>query len=176
MRDKNTLEVMINEQSISEKVKEMAAEITKDYADKDLVAVIILKGSVIFASDLLRNVDLPLEMSFMAVSSYGDGTESSKKVNIRMDVDRPVEGRDVLIIEDIVDTGITLSNLKEYFLKEKNVKSFKICSLLDKPSRRLKDISPDYCGFSIDDHFVVGYGLDVANKYRNLKNICKIVL
>ncbi|MBQ3032801.1 MAG: hypoxanthine phosphoribosyltransferase [Deferribacterales bacterium] len=176
MRDKKTLEVMINEQSISEKVKEMAAEITKDYADKDLVAVIILKGSVIFASDLLRNVDLPLEMSFMAVSSYGDGTESSKKVNIRMDVDRPVEGRDVLIIEDIVDTGITLSNLKEYFLKEKNVKSFKICSLLDKPSRRLKDISPDYCGFSIDDHFVVGYGLDVANKYRNLKNICKIVL
>ena len=80
------------------------------------------------------------------------------------------------VVEDIVDTGITLSNLKEYFLKEKNVKSFKICSLLDKPSRRLKDISPDYCGFSIDDHFVVGYGLDVANKYRNLKNICKIVL
>ncbi len=175
MIDYSKLEVLIDEHTIAKKVKELGEKITNDYKDKDLVTVSILKGSVIFTSDIVRHIDLPFEMSFMSVSSYGDSTESSQKINIKSDVDRPVKDKDVLIIEDVVDTGITLSCLKEYFIKEKGVKSFKICSLLDKPSRRVRDIAPDYCGFSIEDFFVVGYGLDIANKYRNLKNVCKIL-
>lgn len=175
MTENVVLEEMISELAIAERVKELGRIITADYAGKDLVIVSVLKGSVIFTADIVRNIDLPVEMAFMAVSSYGDAMSSSGRINIRMDVDRPVAGRDVLIIEDIVDTGITLSSIREYFLKEKGVRSFKICSLLDKPSRRIKNINPDYLGFSVEDHFVVGYGLDAGNKYRNLKNICKIV-
>ena len=175
MTEKIVLEEIISELAIAEKVKELGRRITADYAGKDLVAVSILKGSIIFTADIVRHIDLPMEMAFMAVSSYGDAAVSSGKINVRMDVDRPVADKDVLIIEDIVDTGITLSSLKEYFFKEKQIKSFKICSLLDKPSKRIRNIAPDYLGFSIEDYFVVGYGLDAGNKYRNLKSICKIV-
>lgn len=175
MNNLKQIEVLINENDIATKVIELGKKITEDYRNKDLVTISILKGSVLFTADIIRNIDLPLEMTFMSVSSYGDSTESSKVVNIKMDVDINIKDKDVLIIEDIVDTGITLSYLKEYFIHEKKVKSFKICSFLDKPSRRLKDIKPDYYGFEIDDYFVVGYGLDMANKYRNLKNVCKIL-
>lgn len=175
MNNLKQIEVLIYENDIATKVIELGKKITEDYRNKDLVTISILKGSVLFTADIIRNIDLPLEMTFMSVSSYGDSTESSKVVNIKMDVDINIKDKDVLIIEDIVDTGITLSYLKEYFIHEKKVKSFKICSFLDKPSRRLKDIKPDYYGFEIDDYFVVGYGLDMANKYRNLKNVCKIL-
>lgn len=174
MKNHEQLSVLIDENTISDKVKELGIKITEDYKNKDLVTISILKGSIVFTADIIRQIDLPIEISFMSVSSYGDSTESSKVVNIKMDVDIDIKNKDVLIIEDIVDTGVTLSYLKEYFIHEKKVKSFKICSLLDKPSRRLKNIKPDYCGFEIEDYFVVGYGLDIANKYRNLKNVCKI--
>ena len=144
----------------------MAKKISDDYREKDLLMVVILKGSVIFASDLIKNIDIPCDIDFMAVSSYGSGSESSGNVVIKKDIDGNVEGRDILIVEDIVDTGNTLSFLVDYF-KEKNASSVKIVTLLDKPSRRNVNVDVEYSGFEVPNEFLVGYGLDYNEKYRN---------
>lgn len=173
MSNYSNLEEVIGAITIKNKVAELGKKIESDYMGKNLVTVSVLKGSVIFTADLVREIDLPVEMAFMAVSSYGSGTNSSGVVNIRYDVDRPVQDKHVLIIEDIVDTGLTISYLKQYFLG-KGALSIKVCTLFDKPTRRKIEIMPDYCGFVIEDNFVVGYGLDADNKYRNLKSLCKL--
>lgn len=173
MLNYSNLEEVVGAEEIKSMVAALGKKIESDYIEKNLITVSVLKGSVIFSADLVREINLPLEMAFMAVSSYGSGTNSNGVVNIRYDVDRPVQGKHVLIIEDIVDTGLTISYLKQYFLG-KGALSIKVCALFDKPSRRKIEITPDYCGFVIEDNFVVGYGLDADNKYRNLKSLCKL--
>lgn len=159
--------VLYSEEVILKKVKEMAKKISDDYREKDLLMVVILKGSVIFASDLIKNIDIPCDIDFMAVSSYGSGSESSGNVVIKKDIDGNIEGRDILIVEDIVDTGNTLSFLVDYF-KEKKANTVKIVTLLDKPSRRNVNVDVEYSGFEVPNEFLVGYGLDYNEKYRNL--------
>ncbi len=163
-------EVLISEEKIINKVKELGEQITKDYKGKNLLCVGILKGSVLFASDLIREINLPLEIDFMAVSSYGSSTESSGIVRILKDLDESVEGKNILIIEDIIDSGLTLQYLLNN-LKNRKAESVKVCTFLDKKERRIVDIVPDYSGYEIPDKFVVGYGLDFAGKYRNLKYV-----
>ncbi|MCR4945066.1 MAG: hypoxanthine phosphoribosyltransferase [Clostridium sp.] len=160
-------EVLFSEERILKKVKEMGAKISEDYAGKDLIVVGVLKGSVLFTSDLLKNIDIPCEIDFMAVSSYGNATESSGVVRILKDLDHNIEGKDVLIVEDIVDSGITLAYLSKY-LKARRANSIEIATLLNKPSRRKTDIHVKYIGFEVPDEFIVGYGIDYAEKYRNL--------
>ena len=162
-------EILISEKEIQDKVKSMGLEITKDYEDKEepLVLIGILKGSVFFLTDLSRKIDLNLSFDFMDVSSYGDGTQSTGDVRILKDLDQPIEGKNVIIVEDIIDTGYTLSYLIEN-LKSRGAKSIKIACLLDKKERRKVDFDVDYIGFEIPDEFVVGYGIDYAQKYRNL--------
>ena len=162
-------EILFNEEQIKERVRELGVQITKDYAERkdNLVLVAILRGSYVFMADLSRNIDLPLQVDFMCVSSYGSGTSSSGQVQITKDLSDPIEGKDVIIVEDILDSGNTLYYLTE-ILKARKPNSIKICTLLDKPDRRVKPIVADYCGFPIPDAFVVGYGLDYAEKYRNL--------
>jgi hypoxanthine phosphoribosyltransferase len=145
--------------------------LTEEYKGKDLLVVGILKGCMLFLSDLVRAIELPLAMDFMVVSSYGSATKSSGVVRILKDLEREIEGKDVLIIEDIVDTGLTLSYLIENF-KTRNPKSVKVCSLLDKPDRRMVQVDIEYVGFKIPDEFVVGYGLDYSEIYRNLPFVC----
>lgn len=165
---KNSIkEVLLSEEQISEKVKELGAQISKDYAGKDLLVVVILKGSAIFAADLLRAIDIPVEIDFMAVSSYGKGTVSTGVVKIIKDLNESIEGKNILVIEDILDSGKTLSNLCT-LLKTRNPASVEVCALLNKPERREAEVDLKYSGFSIPDEFVVGYGLDYAEKYRNL--------
>ena len=160
--------VLVSEEQLKAKVTELGAQISRDYAGKNLVLVSILKGSVVFMADLMRAVTIPCSIDFMVVSSYGgSNTTSSGLVKIIKDLDGDLSGKDVLIVEDILDTGITLSNLVP-MLKMRNPNSVKICTILDKPSRRKADIQPDYEGFRVPDEFVVGYGLDYAEKYRNL--------
>lgn len=159
--------IIITKNQIDEKVKELGKIIAKDYSGKKLMLIGILKGSVVFISDLMREIDIPLEIDFMAVSSYGMSSKTSGIVKIIKDLDEDIEGKDILIVEDIIDSGITLNHLKEFF-KTRNVKSLKICTLLNKPERRKVDIEIDYTGFDIPDKFAVGYGLDYAGKYRNL--------
>ena len=159
--------ILIDEETIMKRVAEMGAEITKDYQGKELVVIGILRGGVIFMSDLVKQIKLPLFMDFMAVSSYGMSTKSSGVVRILKDLNEDIEGKDVLIVEDIVDTGLTLHYLVDY-IKSRKPKSVKVCCFLDKPSRRKIDVEVDYVGFQIPDKFVVGYGLDYAQKYRNL--------
>lgn len=161
---------LIGVEDITRRVKEMGEEISRDYAHKDLVVVGILKGAVVFMSDLIREITIPLEVDFMATSSYGDATESSGVVQLIKDLDTAIEGRDVLIVEDIIDTGLTLSYLTQ-LMNSRKPASVKTASFLDKPSRRRIEFTPDYVGFSIPDHFVVGYGLDVNSKYRQLPYI-----
>ncbi len=168
--EKGIKKVLITVDEINNKVKELGEQISKDYQNKDLLVVGILKGSVVFLSDLVRNISQPLLIDFMDVSSYGASTHTSGVVRILKDLETDLVGKDVLIVEDIVDTGLTLSYLKENLLS-RNPASLKICSFLDKPERRKADIMPDYCGFEIPDEFVVGYGLDFAEKYRNLPYI-----
>lgn len=163
--------VLISEEEIQKKVKELGARITEDYKDKNLVVVGVLKGAIIFLADLVKSITIPLTLDFMAVSSYGSSTETSGVVRILKDLDSSIEGMDVLIVEDIIDSGLTLSYLYEN-LKSRGPNSIKICALLDKPERRKVDVKADYIGFTIDDEFVVGYGLDFAEKYRNLPEIC----
>lgn len=163
-------EVLFTTEQIGARVKELGQQIAKDYREKDPVLVGILKGAVPFVADLMRAIELPLVYDLMAVSSYGASTKSSGTVRILKDLDLAIEERDVLIVEDIVDTGLTLSYLIES-LKSRRVKSIKVCTLLDKPSRRKKVIQPDYNGFVIPDVFVVGYGLDYNERYRNLPYI-----
>jgi len=162
--------VLISTEQVQKRIKELGQQLTAEYQGKDLLLIGILKGSVIFMSDLVRAVDLPLQLDFMAVSSYGKSTNSSGVVRILKDLDTDIHGKDVLIIEDIVDTGLTLSYLVENLLS-RNPASLKICTFLDKPSRRVAKITPDYNGYEIPDEFVVGYGLDYAEKYRNLPYI-----
>lgn len=159
--------VLIDEERIAQRVAEMGAEITKDYKGKDLVVICILRGGVIFMADLAKQIKVPICMDFMAVSSYGLSTKSSGIVRIIKDLDEDIEGKDVLIVEDIVDTGLTLHYLVDY-LKSRGPKSVKVCCFLDKPTRRRVEVPVDYVGFAIPDQFVVGYGLDYAQRYRNL--------
>ncbi|MBO4339017.1 MAG: hypoxanthine phosphoribosyltransferase [Clostridiales bacterium] len=163
-------EILLSEEQIKETVEKLGRQISEDYRDKNLVLVSVLKGSVVFMADLMRNVTIPCEIDFMAVSSYGKGTKTSGNVKIIKDLDRSVEGMDLLIVEDILDSGRTLSYLRE-MLKQRNANSIKICTLLDKPERREADIKADYFGAVIPDAFAVGYGLDYAEKYRNLPYI-----
>ncbi len=163
-------EILINEKELEVLVSKLSKEITDDFgnADKPLIAIVILKGSLIFASDLLRKLDFPVQIEFMKVSSYGTGTKNSGEIKIHLDLMREnLENYNLLIIEDIVDSGRTLSRLTT-LLKNRNANSVKTCTLLDKPSRREVDFTPDYCGMSIPDEFVIGYGLDYNEKYRNL--------
>lgn len=160
-------EVLITEEQIQKRIEELAQVISEDYKGKNLLVVGILKGSVLFASDLLKKISIPCEIDFMAVSSYGNSTETSGVVRILKDLDNSIEGKDLIIVEDIVDTGVTLSYLTKY-LKGRNINSVEIVSLLNKPSRRKADIDVKYIGFETPDEFLVGYGLDYAEKYRNL--------
>ena len=162
--------VLIQEDEIKCKVADMGRIITEDYRDKDLVVVGILKGSVIFLSDLVRNISLPLSIDFIAVSSYGSGTSSAGDVKLLKDLDTPVEGKDVLIVEDILDSGITLRYIMSLMVVKKTA-SIRLCALLDKPGRRRAPVTPDYTCFTVPDEFLVGYGLDYAEKYRNLPYI-----
>ena len=158
---------MLSAEQIAARVQELGAQITKDYTDRPLVLVCVLKGSFVFAADLMRAVDLPLRVDFLGVRSYGEGTESSGVVQITQDLARPIEGEDVLIVEDIVDTGLTIAHLIELF-HTRHPASLKICSLLHKPARTKVEVPIHYLGFTIEDRFVVGYGLDWAERYRNL--------
>jgi hypoxanthine phosphoribosyltransferase len=161
---------MLSAADIAKRVQELGAQITKDYADRPLVLVCVLKGSFVFASDLMRAIDLPLRVDFLGVRSYGEGTETSGVVQITQDLSRPIEHEDVLIVEDIVDTGLTIAHLID-LLRTRQPHSVKVCSLLHKPARARIAVKVDYLGFTIEDKFVVGYGLDFAEKYRNLPYI-----
>lgn len=163
-------EVLISEEQLQEKVKELGKVLSEEYKDRFPLAIGVLKGAMPFMGDLLKRVDTYLEMDFMDVSSYGDSTVSSGEVKIIKDLDTSVEGRDILIIEDIIDSGLTLSYLVELF-RYRKAKSIKIVTLLDKPSGRKSDIEADYIGFEVPNAFVVGYGLDYQEKYRNLPYI-----
>lgn len=162
--------ILVTREEIGAAVRKLGAQITADYAGKAPVLIGILKGSVVFFSDLIREIDLPLSMEFMAVSSYGSATKSTGVVRMIKDLDRDVTGRDVLIVEDIVDSGMTLSYLKTH-LADRGAASIKIVTLLDKPERRRVELKADYSCFTIPDEFVVGYGLDYDEKYRNLPDI-----
>lgn len=162
--------VLLSEAEIGEKVRELGKALAAEYRDKNPLVICVLKGAVVFMADLIRHMDIPCEMDFMAVSSYGSGVESSGMVKILKDLDTSVQNRHVLVVEDIMDSGLTLSRLVE-LLRHREAASVKVVTLLNKPERRKVDISPDYSGFEIPDEFVVGYGLDFAEKYRNLPYI-----
>ena len=167
--NEDVAEVLLSEDQIRVKVIELGKRISADYAGRELTLVSVLKGSLPFMADLMRQIELPLRIDLMEVSSYGGtSTESSGLVRILKDLSAPIDGRDVLLVEDIIDTGLTLNYLLRY-LRGKNPKSIKVCSLLDKPARRLVEIPIDYVGFEIPDAFVVGYGLDFGEVYRNLR-------
>ena len=163
-------ELLLTKEQIAVRVKEMAAQITEDFRGKDLTVICILKGAVVFFVDLIREIDLPMSMDFMAISSYGSATKSSGVVRILKDLDKPINGKHVLVVEDIVDSGMTLSFLRENLLS-RGAASLHIATLLDKPERRRVPLHVDYFGFVIPDEFVVGYGLDYDEKYRNLPDI-----
>ena len=163
-------EILFDENQLAEKVKELGSRISEDYKGKDLLVVGVLKGSVLFAADLIKNITIPCEIDFMAVSSYGNSTETSGVVRILKDLDHSIEGKHVLLVEDIVDSGITLSYLLKY-LKARRAESIEIVSLLNKPERRTADLEVKYIGFEVPNEFIVGYGIDYAEKYRNLPYI-----
>ena len=164
------MKVLLPYDTIQARIHEMGREIAKDYAGRDPHLVGVLKGACTFMTDLSRSVDLPLTLDYIAVSSYGAATKSSGEVKLVKDLDQGLEGRDLLVVEDIVDTGLTLNYLLNV-LKARGPRTLRVAALLSKPSRRLVEVKVDYVGFSIDDHFVVGYGLDYNEKYRNLKDI-----
>ncbi len=163
--------VLINEAEIEKRVAEIGAAITSDYQGKDLIVVCVLKGAFMFLSSLVKKIDLPVCIDFIAVSSYGSSTKSSGVVRFLKDLNESIEGRHVLIVEDIVDTGLTLHYLADNLLSRRPA-SVKICTLLSKPSRRQVEVAVDYIGFDVPDYFVVGYGLDYSEIYRNLPDIC----
>lgn len=165
------LKVLIEEKKLNERVAALGTQISKDYGDEDIFVICILKGAMYFTVDLTKHIKSEnLEIDFMKVSSYGDEFISSGNINIIKDIDTSIEGKNVLIVEDIIDSGNTLYYLKELLLK-RNPKSLKICALLDKKARRVKDIVPEYIGFEIEDKFIVGYGLDFKDNFRNLPYI-----
>ncbi|EHI97077.1 hypoxanthine phosphoribosyltransferase [Clostridium sp. DL-VIII] len=160
-------EILFSEEVLAKRIKELASEISKDYKGKNLLVVGILKGSVLFAAELIKNISIPCEIDFMAVSSYGNSTETSGVVRILKDLDNSIEGKDILVVEDIVDTGVTLTYLLKY-LEARKANSIEIVSLLNKQTRRISDLKVKYVGFEVPDGFIVGYGIDYAEKYRNL--------
>ena len=165
------LKVLIDEKNIKNKIKELSDQISNDYKNQEIVLVCILKGAVYFATDLSIEIkENPVVLDFIKVSSYGRGTETSGKLNFQLDLSENIENRNVIIVEDIIDSGITLNYLYEY-LNKKKPKSLRICTLLDKPERRIKQVKVDYVGFKIENKFVVGYGMDYDEKYRNLRYI-----
>ncbi|HEX9635006.1 MAG TPA: hypoxanthine phosphoribosyltransferase [Candidatus Limnocylindria bacterium] len=163
-------EVLLSGERIQARVAELGAQLATDYAGRDPVLVSVLKGSIVFLADLVRQMEIPLSIDLMEVSSYGASTESSGQVRILKDLSMAIDGRDVIVVEDIIDTGLTLNYLLRY-LHDKGPASIRICCLLDKPARRLADITIDYRGFTIPDRFVIGYGLDYDERYRNLPYI-----
>ena len=162
-----TIKVMISEEDVDKRIQELGKQISEAYAGKQVHLICVLKGGVFFMCELAKRITVPVSMDFMSVSSYGEGTSTSGVVKIAKDLDEPLEGKDVLVVEDIIDSGRTLYYLLE-ILKKRNPNSMKLCTLLDKPDRRVRDVKVDYVGFEIPDEFVVGYGLDYAQKYRNL--------
>ena len=168
--DNSIKEIIYSEEIIKKRVEEIGNQITKDYAGEELVVVGVLRGSIIFVADLIRHIDLPVILDTVALASYYNGTESTGKVKINKDLESSITGKNVLIVEDIADRGVTLTFLTE-MLQVRKAKSIKICTLLNKPSRRTIEVNLDYIGFDIEDHFVVGYGLDFAQKYRNYPHI-----
>lgn len=164
------ISVLIPENEVDERINELAQQINEGYKGRTVHLVCILKGSVFFTCELAKRITLPVTIDFMSVSSYGSGTESSGTVQVRKDLDESIEGKEVIVIEDIIDSGRTLCNLLQ-LLKTRNPKSIRLCTLLDKPDRRVVDVDVDYTGFKIPDKFVVGYGLDYDQNYRNLPYI-----
>ncbi len=158
---------LLSAEQIGARVRDLGAQITRDYAERRLVLVSVLKGSFVFTADIARHVDLPVRIEFLGVRSYGEGTASTGVVQITQDLTRPIEGEDILLIEDIVDTGLTISHLLQLF-RTRMPNSVKVCALLHKPARARVEVPIDYLGFTIEDKFVVGYGLDWAERYRNL--------
>lgn len=159
-----TVRVLVEEEEVDKRIRDLGEQISKDYEGKEVHLICVLKGGVFFMCELAKRITVPVSMDFMSVSSYGDGTASSGVVKIAKDLDETLEGKDVLIVEDIIDSGRTLSYLIE-ILKKRGPKSLRLCTLLDKPERRVKDVKVDYVGFNIPDEFVVGYGLDYAHNY-----------
>lgn len=170
----NRIEVMIPEEKVNARISELAQQINEDYAGKELHLVVILKGSIFFACELAKKLTIPVTLDFMSVSSYGDGMVSAGKITVKKELDEDIQGKNVLIVEDIVDSGNTLFHLKKLLIS-RDPKTIKIITLLDKPEKRVVDVTTDYCGFVIPDKFVVGYGLDYAQKYRNLPYIGMVV-
>lgn len=160
------IKVLLSEEEVDSRIKQIAAKVSKDYAGKEIHLICVLKGGVFFTCELAKRITVPVSLDFMSVSSYGDDTKSSGVVKIVKDLDQPLEGKDVLIVEDIIDSGRTLSYSSKFEAEKLN--SIRLCTLLDKPERRVRDVRVDYCCFNIPDEFVVGYGLDYAQKYRNL--------
>ncbi|MDE6760616.1 MAG: hypoxanthine phosphoribosyltransferase [Lachnospiraceae bacterium] len=168
------IEEMISKEKIEARVCELAKQINEDYEGKELHLVIILKGSMFFACELSKRITVPVTMDFISVSSYGDGMVSAGDITVKKELDEDITGKEVLIVEDIVDSGRTLYHLKKLLLA-RSPKSLRIVTLLDKPERRISDVQTDYCGFEIPDKFVVGYGLDYAQRYRNLSYIGVVI-
>lgn len=164
------IDVLLSEEEVDSRICELAKQISEDYAGKEIHLVVILKGSVFFACELAKRLTVPVTMDFMTVSSYGDGMVSAGKIMVKKELDEDITGKEVLIVEDIVDSGNTLFHLRK-LLSARQPESLKIVTLLDKPERRVVEIETDYCGFQIPDKFVVGYGLDYGQKYRNLPYI-----
>ena len=173
MNNKAVPEVLIKRSEIEAAVSRLAQQINKDYRNKSTVLLAVLKGAFVFIADLVRRLEMPLEIDFIGISSYGENTQSLDKINITVDLNCDISGRDVIIVEDIIDSGLTTAFLLDY-LKGKQPASLKICALADKPSRRKAPVAIDYLGFSVPDSFLVGYGMDCAEKYRNLPDICFI--
>ncbi len=173
LRDESIGEILVQADELQHRVREMGAQITLDYEGKDLLLIGVLKGAVFFLSDLMRHIEVPCEVDFMAVASYGSSTQSSGVVRILKDLDAAIEGRDVLIVEDIVDSGLTLSYLLRN-LQARGPASLEVCALLTKPERREVDLPTRYVGFEIPDKFAIGYGLDHAERYRNLPYVAAL--
>src|SRR5881398_469147 len=173
MNDPGIGKILVQQDELAHRIRELGEEISRDYQGRDLFLVGVLKGAVFFLSDLMRHIDVPCELDFMAVASYGSSTDSSGVVRILKDLDAPIEGREVLIVEDIVDSGLTLSYLLRT-LRARNPASLEVCALLTKPERRKVDLPIRYTGFEIPNRFVVGYGLDHAERYRNLPYVAAL--
>jgi hypoxanthine phosphoribosyltransferase len=174
-RDESIGEILVQPDELAHRVRELGEEISRDYADRHLLLIGVLKGAVFFLADLMRHIDIPCEVDFMAVSSYGSSTDTSGVVRILKDLDAPLEGRDVLIVEDIVDSGLTLQYLMRT-LQTRGPASLEVCALLTKPERRLVETPARYVGFEIPDKFAIGYGLDYAERYRNLPYVATLQL
>jgi hypoxanthine phosphoribosyltransferase len=166
-------EILIDRNDIARRVREVAGDISRDFNSSEIVMIGVLKGSFIFMADLIREINIPCQMDFIRAASYGSGCESSGRIAITKDIELEISGRDVLVVEDIVDTGLTLKHIVE-ILKERNPRSLKVCAFLDKPGRRKVPFKADYVCFTIDDAFVVGYGLDFNENYRHLPDVCVV--